>query len=83
MVIEIVAHTALEPLEVCGDSGVCVVPEPPSWNVTFEREKPPVRATPFPSPSSRRKYLLHATDLHYVRSALCPRLPTAPPLPHP
>jgi hypothetical protein len=65
--IEIVAHTRLEPLEVCGDAGVCVVPPTPTWNATFAKPKPPVRATPTPSPTSRRKFLLHATDVHYVR----------------
>ena len=66
--MEIIAHTRLEPLEVCGDAGICVVPDTPTWNVTFSREKPPVRVAPTPLPTSRRKYLLHATDVHYVSS---------------
>jgi hypothetical protein len=67
--IEVIAHTALEPLEVCGDAGVCEVSPYPTWNATFAKPKPPVRATPNPSPTSRRKYLLHPTDVHYVRGS--------------
>ena len=67
--IEVVAHSRLEPLEVCGDAGICTVEDTPAWNVTFPRPKPPVRATPVPSPSSRRAFVLHLTDVHYVRGA--------------
>ena len=68
------AHSRLEPLEVCGDAGVCVVEAAPSWNVTFPREKPPVRSTPPPLPTSRRAFVLHLTDLHFVRWCLGPWL---------
>jgi len=66
-VIEVIAHSRMEPLEVCGDAGVCDVPDAPTWNVTFPREKPPVRTPPTPQPDAPRKYLLHLTDVHYVR----------------
>ena len=54
---------------MCGKRGYCVVAEAPTWNVTFAVPKPPVRVPPTPVPTSRRKYLLHYTDPHYVRRA--------------
>ena len=65
--VEVVAHSRLEPLEVCGEAGVCAVSPAPTWNVTFPRPKPPVRVPTTPEPTSRRKYILHWTDVHFVK----------------
>lgn len=65
VVLEIVAHSILEPLEVCGEQGICPYETTPTWNVTFPKPKPVLRNPPLFLPDAPRKYILHITDVHY------------------
>lgn len=66
-VMTIVGHSALEPLEVCARRGLCTVEADPVWEAEFPVAKPPLRQNPVITPNTPRKYVLHLTDIHYVR----------------